>query len=182
MLCGNILTGSSDMAAQPLRYPAISSSAYSHLNLKAHTSYTMSLCQTCKDVFQGSCSVERLPHHTSFHGLLQSAIEYCYICRVIWQAVSSVPPEQVEASMVIAMNAKKGTIEHVIDCEVNLGESLEWWDCGIEFCLNHPCTGRKMKYFYRCTPILNGKHPFCRNSCTGPKSQTSHYWFRRPTI
>lgn len=61
------------------------------------------LCRTCQDIFQGEYPHKDANHHLYLHQLQQSAFGECFICVILWRAVSEsrppAPPQEVaEAS------------------------------------------------------------------------------------
>ena len=63
------------------------------------------LCQTCQNIFRGSCWHQKPNHHFYIHQLERAAFERCHICQVIWRGISDrlltiakeafeAPPEQ----------------------------------------------------------------------------------------
>jgi hypothetical protein len=57
------------------------------------------LCRACQDIFQGECPHKDANHHLYLYQLQQSAFEECFICVILWRAVSDsrppVPPQEV---------------------------------------------------------------------------------------
>jgi hypothetical protein len=56
------------------------------------------LCRTCQDIFQGECFHKDTNHHLYLYQLQQSAFEECFICVILWRAVSEnrppAPPQE----------------------------------------------------------------------------------------
>jgi hypothetical protein len=57
------------------------------------------LCRTCQDIFQGACPHNYVNHHLYLYQLQQSAFGECFICVILWRAVSEsrppAPPQEV---------------------------------------------------------------------------------------
>lgn len=54
------------------------------------------LCWTCQDIFQGECPHKDINHHLYIYQLQQSASEECFICMVLWRAVSDRRPQELQ--------------------------------------------------------------------------------------
>jgi hypothetical protein len=57
------------------------------------------LCQACHNIFCGSFPPEwqsEEPHHASIQDLHGSAMDDCYICRVLWSTISHLQPDQCQ--------------------------------------------------------------------------------------
>ncbi|KAF8850026.1 HET-domain-containing protein [Acephala macrosclerotiorum] len=62
------------------------------------------ICQTCQNIFRGSCSHKRSVfdannHHSYLYQLEQAAFEECHICRVLWEAISDHPPTNTKEAL-----------------------------------------------------------------------------------
>lgn len=57
------------------------------------------LCQTCLNIFRGSCPHKKSNHHSYIDQLEQAAFEECRICKVIWDAISDRPPTSTEKAL-----------------------------------------------------------------------------------
>ena len=57
------------------------------------------LCQTCQNIFRGSCLHQNSNHHLHVHQLEQAAFKACRICQVLWHAISDRAPSTAEIAL-----------------------------------------------------------------------------------